>query len=386
MKDKTEAMKFYAEQLSETKTLGPLKLILGFSMSTVIMGVSTYGLLYFVSRLNIFSFDSDQLYRYTLYGLAGLAGATILAGIICYIMYKRPRSVSFTLKIHSFLKRGSGEYFLCPEVNDQNLGQVVRRSLYGSLLVTGISLTILSFNLMTNANEGEILALGGMVMLVSVIVLPLTMMQFYYGPWLIKDSGLFHLDPKDRALSNVGDSLEDILEFVAGVDIVLVWLELTINTDLWVAPFIIIVALGPLFAIVLSFTLVFMIVKNRASYAMIELLLSTLELPDMVDSSDYIRKRVLALVDRRMLVEEAVQEYSKPTDKKLSDDLMTTMVEVSDDMEEAIDEVDAVSSSEPLIRKMRESLEEPLEEATDQAVTSLSKTDAMDDKSTESED
>ena len=85
-----------------------------------------------------------------------------------------------------------------------------------------------------------------------------------------------------------------------------------------------------------------------------------------------------------MLVEEAVQEYGKPAVKEPSDDLMTTMIEVADDMEE--EEAGAISSDEPLIRKMRESLEEPLEDATDQAVTSLSKTDVKDDRPKEADE
>ncbi len=353
-----EAMKFYKEQLSEIHTLSKFELFIGFVSSAVLMTISTYGLLVYVSVLFGYNFNPGDVERYTMYALLGLAVATIIAGLICYIMYTKPKSISFPLRIHSFLKHGSGEYFLCPEVNDQKLTRVFKRSLYGSLLISGIALTIMSFELMVIASESQILTIGGLVMLVSVIVLPITMMQFYYAPWLIKDAGLFHLDLKDRQLSNVGDNFEDILEFFAGIDIFLVWLELTLNTDIWVAPFIILVVLGPLFAIVIAFTLVFMIFKTRALESMTEMLLEDFEVPDMVLSSEYIRRRILALVDRRMLVEDVVEEFeTRYGEIGVRQDLMSTMLDMFEDLEEFEKQEIEDSAS---IREMREKRERTL--------------------------
>ena len=174
--------------------------------------------------------------------------------------------------------------------------------------MVGIALTVISFDLMVVVETLDIVRGGTFVMLISVIVLPITLMQFYYGPWIVKDAGLFHLDEKDRSLSNVGDDLEDILEFFAGIDIILVWLELTLNTGLeapWLPIFVILVPLGPLFSIVLNFTLVFMLFKNRATIQMMELLNRERNIPSVFGSADYIRQRVISLVDREIITSAA---------------------------------------------------------------------------------
>ncbi len=365
MTDKTAALTFYMKQLSEAKKLSMYEIIGGLILSLLLMGASTYGLLYYVSVLTPFNFAIADIIRYTTYMEYGLITASVIGVIICIIIVKKPRTITPLLKIHSYLKRKTGEYFICPEVPDQSMGTVIRRSLYGSILVAGIALTILSFDLMGNASEMDILAFGGYVMAGSVIVLPLTVMQLYYAPWIIKDSGLFHLDTRDRSLSNVGDDLEDLLEFVAGIDIILVWIELTINTELWVAPFTIFVVLGPLFSIMLSFTLIFTAIKDRATVSMINLLMGRYNVPDMVTSPDYIRKRVVSLVDRRMLVEEVVESKAE-TLTATDETVMTT--------EGALEEYGQIMSEtarteDTSIRDARDALEH--EEEPDLMATSL---------------
>ncbi|MHA2159269.1 MAG: hypothetical protein ACXABE_10260 [Candidatus Thorarchaeota archaeon] len=295
----------YKQRFDEVKGLGWTKLILGLFASTIIMVGSTWGLL---SLLNFSGaidppIDSSRVVPYTWYMLAASALSIVVAFILCAILIKWPRSVSLSLSIHRYAKRHSGDYFLSPEPEDENLGVAFRRSLYGSILVVGIALTVLGFNLMTDVGTGDLLFVGSILMLVSVIILPLTIMLLYFGPWLMKDSGLFHLDEKDRSLSNVGDDVEDILEFFAGVDIILVWLELTLSvgaTAPWVPIFIILVPLGPLFSIILNFTIVFMAFKKRATMSMMKYLKTRYEVPDVATSPDYIRSRVISLVDREL--------------------------------------------------------------------------------------
>ena len=148
-------------------------------------------------------------------------------------------------------------------------------------------------------------------MIVSVVILPFTVMLLYFGPWLMKEAGLFHLDAKDRSLSNVGDDVEDILEFFAGVDIILVWLELTLSVGLdapWVPIFIIIIALGPLFSIILNFTIIFVFVKKRATLSMMRYLSTSYDVPDMATSPTYIRNQILALVERQLFMTAAAPQ------------------------------------------------------------------------------
>jgi len=65
--------------------------------------------------------------------------------------------------------------------------------------------------------------------------------------------------------------------------------------------FVIMVALGPLLAIIFNFTLVFMFIKNRATLQIIDRLVARYDTQDMYKASDKIRNKVLALIDRDIL-------------------------------------------------------------------------------------
>lgn len=295
----------YKNLFDEAEGPSASRLILGLVVSTIIMLASTWGLLSILNISGVYSFDPSRFLPYTLYMLAASVGSIVLALLLCGLLIKWPRTVSLPLLIHRYAKRHAGDYFLSPEPEDENLGVAFRRSLYGSVLVVGIALTLLGFELMVNLSTGDLIFLGTVLMIVSIVILPFTIMLLYFGPWLMKDSGLFHLDTRDRSLSNVGDDVEDILEFFAGVDIVLVWLELTLNVGTeapWIPLFIIIVSLGPLFSIILNFTIVFMAFKKRATLSMMRYLTTKFDVPDMVNSPNYIRSRVVALVDRELLM------------------------------------------------------------------------------------
>ncbi|MBA7572762.1 hypothetical protein ES708_14548 [subsurface metagenome] len=297
-------MKAFARQFEETESLSNQQILLGMTGSVIILIGSTWGVLSLLNYVQIYIVDPSNLVRYTMYMILASVIATVFAIIVSLVMIRWPRIVNLPLRIHRFAKRGTGEYFLSPEPQDQSMSTVLRRSLYGSILVVGISLTVLGFDLMV-ANAEQIIPSGTFLMLASIIVLPITIMEFYFGPWLIKDSGLFHLDERDRSLSNVGDDLEDILEFFAGVDIILILLELTISVGPiapWLPIFIILIPLGPLLSIVLNFTIIFMVFKKKATLSMIEYLSTRYEVPDIHTSPDYIRSRVLALVERDLLM------------------------------------------------------------------------------------
>ncbi len=310
----------YKQQFDEAESLSAGKVILGLIASTVIMLASTWGLLTILNFSGVYSFDTSRFLPYTSYMLAASAGSVALALLLCGILIKWPRTVSLSLHIHRRAKKHSGDYFLSPEPKNETLGIAFRRSLYGSILIVGIALTLLGFELMVELNTGDLIFLGTVLMIVSIVILPFTIMLLYFGPWLLKDSGLFHLDTKDRSLSNVGDDVEDILEFFAGVDIILVWLELTLSVGTeapWIPIFIIIVSLGPLFSIILNFTIVFMAFKRRSTLSMMRYLTTEFDVPDMVSSPDYIRSKVLALVDREMLVTAPSSETASESSDEL---------------------------------------------------------------------
>ncbi|MGY5857834.1 MAG: hypothetical protein RTU63_00580 [Candidatus Thorarchaeota archaeon] len=340
MSDTSESMKTFSRLLDETDNLSYTQIILGLIGSAIILVLSTWGVLSLLNFAQIFIVDIANLTRYTMYMILGSILSTVIALIIVVAMVRWPRIVSLPLRIHRFAKRGTGEYFLSPEPPDHSLGTVVRRSLYGSILVVGIALTILGFELMT-ADTAQIITGGTFLMLVSIIVLPITVLEFYFGPWLIKDSGLFHLDERDRSLSNVGDDLEDILEFFAGVDILFILLELTISvgpTDPWLPIFVILIPLGPLFSIVMNFTFIFMIFKKQATASMIEFLSTRYEVPDIVTSSDYIRNRVIALVDRDLLNLQPVSAHPETLPEVVEDEPEPVLI---DETPESVSEDDS---------------------------------------------
>ncbi len=304
MSEHSTLVRSLSSQAESGKRLGIMRVLLGLIGSTLLLVGSTWGLLGLLSIAGVTSVTAAQIEPYTIAMLLGSLVATVIALALCLLIVRYPKSVNVALRIHRAAKRGTGEYFLSPEPTEQNWSSVLRRSLYGSILVVGIALTVISFDMMAVVETLDIINVGTFVMIISVIVLPITLMQFYYGPWVVKDAGLFHLDEKDRSLSNVGDDLEDILEFFAGVDIILVWLELTINAGLeapWLPVFVILVPLGPLFSIVLNFTLVFMLFKNRITNSMMDYLSRERDVPDMITSRDYIRNRVISVIDREIL-------------------------------------------------------------------------------------
>jgi len=295
----------YKQLFDEVQDLSVGKLILGLAISTIFLLASTWGLLSLLNFVGVYSFDPSRFLPYTMYMLIAAVGSVVLALILCGILIKWPRTVSLPLRIHRLAKRHAGDYFMSPEPADESLKAAFRRSLYGSILIVGIALTILGFELMANVDAGELIQVGTLLMVVSIVILPFTVMLLYYGPWLMKEAGLFHLDSKDRSLSNVGDDVEDILEFFAGVDIILVWIELTLNvglSDPWVPIVIIVIALGPLFSIILNFTIIFVFVKKRATLSMMRYLSTQYDVPDMVSSPSYIRSQVLSLVERQFFM------------------------------------------------------------------------------------
>ena len=308
----------YKHLFDEAQELSIGKLVLGLTISTLILLASTWGVLSLLYFSGAYVFDPSRFVPYTLYMLGAAVGSVILALILCAILIKWPRTVSLPFWIHRRAKHQAGDYFLSPEPEDENLSAAFRRSLYGSVLVVGIALTILGFELMSSIDAEGLIYIGTILMVVSVAVLPLTVMLLYYGPWLMKEAGLFHLDTKDRSLSNVGDDVEDILEFFAGVDIILVWIELTLSVGItapWVPVFIIIIAIGPLFSIMLNFTIIFVFVKKRATLSMMQYLSTRYDVPDMVSSPDYIRSQVISLVERQVFksVPGLSEEFAAPS-------------------------------------------------------------------------
>jgi hypothetical protein len=314
VEDKSEAMKAFSRQLEESASLNHTQIVIGLIASALVLIASTWGVLSLLNFAQVFTVDITNLVRYTIYMILASVLSTFIALVIVFAITRWPRIVNLPLRIHRWAKRGTGEYFLSPEPSDQSWRNVVRRSLYGSVLIVGISLTILGFDLMTKSGS-EIIIDGTFLMLASIIVLPITIMEFYFGPWLIKDSGLFHLDERDRSLSNVGDDLEDILEFFAGVDIIFIILELAIGTaasDPWLPIFVILIPLGPLFSIVLNFTFIFMFFKTRATASMMEFLSTRYDIPDILSSPGYIRSRVIALVERDLMMNQEIPETLSP--------------------------------------------------------------------------
>ncbi|MGY5873021.1 MAG: hypothetical protein RTV72_12300, partial [Candidatus Thorarchaeota archaeon] len=72
------------------------------------------------------------------------------------------------------------------------------------------------------------------------------------------------------------------------------------------------IPLGPLFSIVLNFTFIFMVFRSKATESMLEYLSTEYEVPDILTSPDYIRNRVIALVERDLVLNPIVPESSIP--------------------------------------------------------------------------
>ena len=175
----SESMKAYSRQLDETEKLTYSQIILGLAISAIVLVGSTWGVLSLLNYSNVFNVNlvPANIVRYTTYMVLVSILATVVAIIILLLIIRWPSLVNLPLRIHRWRKKGIGEYFLSPEPTGNSFRNILRRSLYGSTLIVGISLTVIGIDLMLE--NGELIIPGGTFLLIaSIIVLPITIMAY----------------------------------------------------------------------------------------------------------------------------------------------------------------------------------------------------------------
>ncbi|MFX0102758.1 MAG: hypothetical protein ACFFCS_24535 [Candidatus Hodarchaeota archaeon] len=194
----------------------------------------------------------------------GLGIIFLISILIIKTLSKWPRLINATLKLHRIFQRGPGLYYIIKSDDDAasiGIKTGLSRSIYGALLILGVSFRIATLQFIGLA---EFKAQSSMsLLIIDVCILPLILCFFYVSPWVIRESSVFHARKVDRTVRNVGDWLEDFLEFFVGLDIIITLIEfyITIQDVLW---FLITLMLtfGPLLAIVLIFTVTFFFFKH----------------------------------------------------------------------------------------------------------------------------
>ncbi len=320
-----------------TDVIGPIKLsnkklLLALIIAFIIYIVSAAILMMALHFGGFITITMDNIFQYANYIGIGYFIAIFLGLIISLIPLKFPGTVSFILKIHRFFKRKPGYYFISPSKVECDLEQIVRRSLYGSILITGIGLTLMDPEfVMASTTEQQIMTLGYYIVQATGLLFPFIMLLFYNAPWVLKDAGLFHLDYHDRSLSNVGDDIEDLLEFFAGIDIALAIIEFYFNTNLIDTVLLLTLSLGALLAIVMVFTTMFFIIRQKLVYRIVKHLKSK-DIDDVIHNEDRVQRELYKIIKMELHSESAPLETTENTEENVSENIdekaSTTMTDI----------------------------------------------------------
>lgn len=301
------------EEIKElTDMIGPIKLsykklVLSLFIAFIIYVLSAAILMLALHFGNFITITMNNIFKYINYIGIGYFIAIILGLVISVIPLKFPSTIAFILRIHRFFKRKPGYYFISPSKVECDMEQIIRRSLYGSILTTGIGLTLMDPEfILASTTEEQIMTLGYYILQATALLFPFIMLLFYNAPWILKDAGLFHLDYHDRSLSNVGDDIEDLLEFFAGIDIVLAIIEFYFNTNLIDTILLLTLSLGSLLSIVIVFTTMFFIVREKLVYRIVKHLKEH-NIDDVIHEEDKVQHELYKIIKMELHSDESIE-------------------------------------------------------------------------------
>ncbi len=200
-------------------------------------------------------------------GVASLAGFVVFLamslGLIKY-MQKYPNTLEFTMRAHRMSFGDDEMYFFeySTEREQISFKATLARSFYGSILVLGIGILIIE-NFFTIPDLQEFKWTASYIVIFSILIaFPLIMIYLYTSPWLTKEINLFAGDKKNRNVKNVGEWLDNSLQFFAVIDIILTGI---IILDSNLGSYVIII--GCLVLIVFAWILIFTTIFNNYYHA-----------------------------------------------------------------------------------------------------------------------
>lgn len=174
------------------------------------------------------------------------------------LMRRHPAILEFTFKLHRAANGDNKLYFFEHVTEKEQLGfkATLARSIYGSILVLGIGILVIE-NFFTIPDLREYMWTASYVTIVAILVaFPLIMMYLYISPLLTKEINLYFHDKKNRVVKNVGEWLDNALQFFAVIDIILTFIIiLDSNLEYWILVIVCLVLV--VFAWILVFTSIF---------------------------------------------------------------------------------------------------------------------------------
>nr|MDO8117562.1 hypothetical protein [Candidatus Sigynarchaeota archaeon] len=200
-------------------------------------------------------------------GLLCLGGFIVFLGMsvgLIKYMQKHPSTLEFTMRAHRLTFGDDEMYFFeySTEREQISFKATLARSFYGSILVLGIGILIIE-NFFTIPDLQEFKWTASYIVIFSILIaFPLIMIYLYTSPLLTKEINLFAADKKNRNVKNVGEWLDNSLQFFAVIDIILTGI-IIIDSNL--GPYIIII--GCLVLIVFAWILIFTTLFNNYYHA-----------------------------------------------------------------------------------------------------------------------
>ena len=183
--------------------------------------------------------------------------ATSLA--LIKIMKAKPSLLESTLKFHRLAFGDNKMYFFEYSTEREKIGfkATILRAFYGSILVLGIGILVLeNFFYIPDLHE-FVWTAAAIIAICILIAFPLIIVFLYVSPLITKEVNLYY-HGKTRTVKNVGEWLDNSLQFFAAIDIIL---TMIIIADLDLGWWIVIILC--LVMIVFSWMLVFTSIFNN---------------------------------------------------------------------------------------------------------------------------
>ncbi|MHA1684090.1 MAG: hypothetical protein ACTSUE_24335 [Promethearchaeota archaeon] len=183
-----------------------------------------------------------------------------LSQLLLKTMMRFPRLLSFTLKLHR-LSYGDDKLYFFEYMSEREktyFKSTLLRSLYGSILILGLAIMVIE-NFLTIPDLKPYFWDAANITIISVLIaLPLIQIFLYVSPLITKEINLYFHNKKNRIVKNVGEWLDNSLQFFAAIDI-LFTIIILVDSGIMIGYLLVLLCLV---LIVFSWFVVFTVIFN----------------------------------------------------------------------------------------------------------------------------
>ncbi|MBD3185245.1 hypothetical protein GF325_00340 [Candidatus Bathyarchaeota archaeon] len=242
-------------------------LIIGFGVSTFLIILALEITLYLeisgaidIQILPFTTFSLDVLLLSVILSIGAILFFLGLSLLLLRIMSRYPGLLKFTFRFHRMAFGDNKMYFFeyMSEREKTSMKSTVLRSFYGTVLVLGIAILVIE-NFLTIPHLKAYFWTASLITIFAVLIaLPLIQIFLYVSPLITKEIDLYFHNKKNRIVKNVGEWLDNSLQFFAAIDIVFT-LIILLDSGMEIGYLIFILCLV---LIVFSWFLVFTVLFN----------------------------------------------------------------------------------------------------------------------------